>query len=472
MTTPNARRRRPKTLRQALAHPRFLLSAWAWRSLAHTLTTLVVGGLLLFVALPVYAPWAVFVSRLGHDRDAGHLAFWFLFGLLMVLCFAPLVAIPLGALERKRLHLVMPGENRSGHRTPPPGLWGWVRTRYSEAATWREVAYAAVMFPVLGLSLMVSFTLTSLTILLTLAPFILLDGNEAPISLGWTSLTTPGEALPYTLAAPVTAVLLFYACGLMSLGHAVIARALLVGPPKEVLRAELDQVTESRARLVNAFEYERRRIERDLHDGAQQRLVALSMDLGMARVDLDEGSPADQRVAAAQAKVDELIDELRELVRGIHPRVLTDRGLRDALQELADHCPVPVAVETAVPHRLPPHVEGTAYFVVAEALTNVYKHARADSVTVRARLVPGPTGTAATHTLPETVPDEGTGVLTVEVTDDGVGGADARRGTGLTGLGDRVAVMGGTMGLTSPAGGPTRIRVELPCGPIPANPTP
>jgi len=161
----------------------------------------------------------------------------------------------------------------------------------------------------------------------------------------------------------------------------------------------------------------------------------------------------------------------RELVRGIHPRVLTDRGLRDALQELADHCPVPVTVETAIPHRLPPHVEGTAYFVVAEALTNVYKHARADAVTVRAHLAPGDPR-AATAGAPGTARGDGTAVLTVEVTDDGVGGADAAHGSGLTGLGDRVAVMGGTMGLTSPEGGPTRIRVELPCGPIPANPTP
>ncbi|GHC82435.1 histidine kinase [Nocardiopsis terrae] len=461
MTKLNSRRGGPGTLLQALVSPRYLLTAWPWRALAYTLTTLFVGGLLLLVALPVYTPWAVFVATLGEQDSTGPLAFWFTFGALMTFCFAPLIAIPLGALERRRLYLVMPDENGSGHRPPPAGLWGWTRTRYSEAATWREVAYATVLFPVFGLAFLVTATLTSATALLAISPLLLINEPAISISMGWITLTTPAEALPYTLLSPLLAALLLYACGLMSYGHGVIARALLVGPPKEELRAELDQVTESRARLVNAFEYERRRIERDLHDGAQQRLVALSMDLGMARVDLDEDSPADRRVAAAQAKADELIDEIRELVRGIHPRVLTDRGLHDALQELADHCPVPVTVETAIPHRLPVHVEGTAYFVVAEALTNVYKHADADSVTVRAHLAPA-----------DPRAEGASAILSVEVTDDGRGGADAVRGSGLTGLGDRVAVMGGTMGLTSPEGGPTRIRVELPCGPIPRNPMP
>lgn len=471
MITRNVPRNRPRTLLQSLAGPRYLLSAWPWRALAYTLTTLVAGGVLFFVAMPVYAPWAVFVGMLiGGATAAGPLAFWFVFGLIMVFCFAPLVAIPLGALERRRLYLVMPDENGSGHRTPSPGLWGWIRVRYFEAATWREVAYAAVMFPIFGLAFLVVVTLTTATLILVVSPLLLLNENESPIALGWTTLSTVAEAVPYALLSPFLAALLLYTCGLMSYGHGVIARALLVGPPKEELRAELDEVTESRARLVNAFEYERRRIERDLHDGAQQRLVALSMDLGMARVDLEEGSPADRRVAAAQAKADELIDEIRELVRGIHPRVLTDRGLRDALQELADHYPVPVTVETAIPHRLPAHVEGTAYFVVAEALTNVYKHAEATAVTVRAHLAPG--DLRAAGATPGPTQEAGTAILTVEVTDNGVGGANADQGSGLTGLADRVAVMGGTMGLTSPEGGPTRIRVELPCGPIPANPTP
>jgi signal transduction histidine kinase len=456
MITRNVHRRGPSTLLKALAGPRYLLSPWPWRSLAYVLTTLVVGGVLLFVALPVYMPWALFIAMFGPQTSTGTLVFTFFLGLIMVLCFAPLVAIPLGILERRRLNLVMPDENSGGHRMPPPGLWGWIRTRYSEAATWREVAYAAVMFPIAGIASMVTFTLAALALVLAISPFLLLD--EPEISMAWTTLTSPAEALPYTLLSPLLAVLLLYCCGGMSYGHGVIARALLVGPPKEELRAELDQVTESRARLVNAFEYERRRIERDLHDGAQQRLVALSMDLGLARLDLDEGTEADQRVVAAQTKANELIDELRELVRGIHPRVLTDRGLPAALAELADRCPVPTRVECEIPRRLPAYVEVTAYFVVAEALTNVYKHTEANAATVHAAASPGAAG------APDT--------LVVEVTDYGSGGADPGKGSGLTGLKDRVAVMGGTMDLSSPEGGPTRIRVELPCGPIPADPTP
>ncbi len=464
MMTRDIHRRGPGTLPKALADRGYLFSAWPWRSLLYVLTTLLVGGALMFVAIPVYMPWAFFVAMFGTGISTGSLVFAFVSGLVTVFCFGPLVAMPLGALERRRLSLVLPGENGSGHRAPPPGLWGWARTRYTEAATWREVAYTAVMFPIIGITSMVTFTLAAVAIVFALSPFILLD--EPRVAMAWTTLTSPIEGVPYALLSPLVVALLLYACGLMSYGHGVIARALLVGPPKEELRAELDQVTESRARLVNAFEYERRRIERDLHDGAQQRLVALSMDLGMARVDMEEDSPADRRVVAAQAKADELIDEIRELVRGIHPRVLTDRGLGDALQELADHCPVPVTVETAIPHRLPSHVEGTAYFVVAEALTNVYKHADATAVTVRSHLAPG--GLEAHGG----VQGASTAVLTVEVTDNGVGGADRDGGSGLTGLADRVAVMGGTMGLTSPEGGPTRIRVELPCGPISQNPTP
>ncbi|WP_211717174.1 sensor domain-containing protein [Nocardiopsis sp. MG754419] len=446
MSSPTAAGARPGTLRRALADPRYLVSGWAWRALAYTLTTILVGGLLTPLAFPVYTPWAAAVAMLGggHTTEAVLL---FLTGVVMLLCLGPLLALPLGALERRRLRLVVAGPADSGHRDPPAGLWGWVRTRYTEAATWREVAYAAVMLLLFFVASTLVGFLGTLSVVLAASPLLLAHPEEVPMSMGPFLLHTPEEALPFALASPLPLIVLLYACGLLSYGHGVVARALLVGPPKAELYAELDQVTESRARLVNAFEYERRRIERDLHDGAQQRLVALSMDLGMARIDLREGSPADRRVAAAQVKVDDLIDELRELVRGIHPRVLVDRGLPAALAELVDHSPVAVTVDADLPRRPPPHIEGTAYFVVAEALTNVYKHADDGTVTVQARLRQGRRGD----------------VLTVEVTDDGPGGADPERGTGLTGMADRVAVMGGTMDLSSPVGGPTRIRVELPC---------
>jgi signal transduction histidine kinase len=209
------------------------------------------------------------------------------------------------------------------------------------------------------------------------------------------------------------------------------------------LRAELVEVARSRARLVDLFEAERRRVERDLHDGAQQRLVGLTLRLGLAKVDLPPDSPAYAEVTAAHDEAKELMTVLRELVRGIHPRVLTDRGLPAALGELADRASVPVSVRADVPDRLPAPVEAIGYFVVAEALTNVAKHSGADTARVSA--------------------SRQAGKLVLEVADDGVGGADPARGTGLTGLADRAAVVGGRMLLSSPPGGPTVVRVELPC---------
>ncbi|MEV2275476.1 sensor domain-containing protein [Nocardiopsis sp. NPDC049922] len=461
MTTLDTASRRPGSLTQAMARPRFLLTVWPWRALLHSVTTVVVGTAAAVVALPLYLPWAMALgtmasrpwdtTRIGEPVIAG-----FIVGLVTIAAFSPWVALPVGSLERRRLRMVSAGPVNSGHRSPPPGLWGWVRTRYTEGATWREVAYMYLLLPVSGLVLLVLGALASTGAVMALSPFLLYAEPDTAISLGAYTVTTPEQAIPLAIVSPVLLVMLLYTSGMLAQGHAVIARALLVGPPREELRAELTEVTESRARLVNAFEYERRRIERDLHDGAQQRLVALSVDLGLARLDLEESSEADRRVAAAQAKANDLIDELRGLVRGIHPRVLTDRGLPAALAELADHARVPTRVDTEIPGRLPPHVEGTAYFVVAEALTNVHKHAEATAVTVHAR------------TAPDDDPEPDT--LVVEVADDGAGGADPAGGSGLTGLRDRVAVMGGTMDLSSPDGGPTRIRVELPCGPIPPTP--
>ncbi|PDP89463.1 histidine kinase [Glycomyces fuscus] len=460
MTTPTESPHAPDTLFRALGTRRFLLTSWPWRGLAYSGGTVLVAFVLFFAASPVLAPWAALVVTWteGAEESADYvgIVLVLVLSLTFTFLFGPLVAIPLGALERWRLGLLGEGPRESGHRVPDPGLWGWARTRYTEAATWREVVYAGLMLPLAGVAAMVGGFLALLVLLLALGPLLLEDSPDSVISLGFVTLTSSAEAVPYTLLSPLLLVALLYVCAALAGLHSLLARTLLVGPPKGVLHAELNQVTESRARLVNAFEYERRRIERDLHDGAQQRLVALSMDLGMARLDLEEGSEADRRVVAAQTKADELITELRELVRGIHPRVLTDRGLPAALEELADRCPVPVTVHARLGGRLPAHVEGTAYFVVAEALTNVCKHTEANAATVHADTSPAAAGRP--------------GTLLVEVTDYGAGGADPARGSGLTGLEDRVAVMGGTMELSSPEGGPTRIRVELPCGPVPPTP--
>ncbi len=209
------------------------------------------------------------------------------------------------------------------------------------------------------------------------------------------------------------------------------------------LRARVEELRRSRARIVEAGTAERRRLERNLHDGAQQRLVALSLTLRLAQGRLrKDPDGAEQMLAGAQDELGRALEELRELARGIHPAVLSDRGLRAALEALAGRSPVPVELEGTPPERLPPSVEAAAYFVVAEALTNVVKYANASQARVSVSRSNG-------HAI-------------VEIADDGVGGADPGRGSGLRGLADRISALDGTMVLRSPDGAGTLIRAEIP----------
>ena len=211
------------------------------------------------------------------------------------------------------------------------------------------------------------------------------------------------------------------------------------------IRAQLEEVRASRQRIVEAGDAERRRVERNLHDGAQQRLLSLSLALRLTLErmgpDADPALRAELDEAAGEAAT--AVDELRELGRGIHPAVLTGSGLAAALEALADRSPLPVEVEIASDGRLPEPVEVTAYFVVSEALANCQRHANATAVRVSA----GRSGDR----------------LVVTVADDGVGGADAGSGSGLTGLQDRVAALGGRLTVTSPPGGGTTVTAEIPC---------
>ncbi|HEX2428924.1 MAG TPA: sensor histidine kinase [Gaiellaceae bacterium] len=210
------------------------------------------------------------------------------------------------------------------------------------------------------------------------------------------------------------------------------------------VRAQLETVQESRARIATAADEERRRIERDLHDGAQQRLVALALELRSAQRQLgDTADPELERLLASTA--DELqvaVDELRELAQGIHPGILTQGGLAHALESLAARAPIPVTVD-ATSERFPADVEATAYFVACEALTNVVKHS------------------GASRALIDTRRNDGT--LVVEVADDGSGGAQQTGGSGLRGLADRVEARGGRLLVQSVPGAGTRIRGEIPC---------
>ena len=211
------------------------------------------------------------------------------------------------------------------------------------------------------------------------------------------------------------------------------------------LRARLEELRGSRARIVDAGQSERQRLERNLHDGAQQRLIALSLELGLLEARLDGDHDAKARLAQARGEIATSLEELRAVARGIHPAVVSGHGLAVALEQLAARAAVPVKLSVRVAGRLPERLEVAAFYLVSESLANVAKHARASSASVDVA--------------------RGDGQVLVEVVDDGIGGADTEVGTGLRGLADRVEALGGRLQVWSPRGGGTRLRAEIPCEP-------
>jgi signal transduction histidine kinase len=353
-------------------------------------------------------------------------------------------------LERRWVGLTLGTHIPDPYRPPPPGglLARWLAMA-ADPATWKDFAYLVLLGPLGVAWFVVTVTLWSSALALLTVPIYYRLLPNARIEVVWFS-DRPNlvlDTLPEALAAAVVGLLLCFVAAWATRGvgaaHAAIARGLL-GPSQAQLRARVAALQASRDRAVDAAEDERRRIERDLHDGAQQRLVALAMDLGMAKEKLrTDPQAATELVGEAHEEAKRALADLRDLARGIHPAVLADRGLDAAISALAARSPVPVGVEVAT-GRLPGPVESTAYFVVAEALTNAAKHARAGEIAVR-------------------IARQGD-LLVVEVTDDGAGGADPARGSGLRGLADRVAAIDGRLTVTSPPGGPTVVRAELPCG--------
>ena len=430
---------------ESLARRNYLLGTWPWRSLGYLLWTVPIASVVAipfcFLALPWFAAIALDHRGINRPSVAGLLLLVFI-GATLLAAGGPLIAVPLAKLERARLRLVDTRPISDPHQPlASPGMWEWLRVRYGETATWREVGYAILLVTVVPMLYLAVAAFAFVDVVFLISPFLI--AGRGAIALGLQSVSSVEEAVWYFVLGLVFLPVVPYLLGLLAGAHGATARALLQGTEDERLRAELGAVSQSRARLVDAFEVERRRIERDLHDGAQQRLVSLTLKIGIAKLDVPEDSPAHQPLTEAHDQAKALMAELRELVRGLHPRVLTDRGLPAALGELADNASIPVAVRTEIGGRLPNHIEATAYFVVAEALTNIAKHSGATAATIAVR--------------------QHKGALIVEVTDNGVGGAEPARGTGLTGLADRVAVIDGRMLMSSPIGGPTMVCVELPC---------
>ncbi|MEV4567189.1 histidine kinase [Nonomuraea sp. NPDC049419] len=371
----------------------FLASAWPWRGAAYLLAS-VVPGLAAGATVAATTLGAGVTPYLAVVTGPAALA---------------LCVLPVAAFERARLRLV----DRVEVPKPPDrrGREAGLAVMTVLALWWIDLV-------------MLAFTLGG-PVLLILTPVVQPDVNAVAGTAG---------SVMGVLLLPVAA----YTITAWSGARGAMVRAVLA--PQG---SELSEVLRSRARLVDAFEMERRRIERDLHDGAQQRLVALSMTLGVAKLDLAPDTELGRLIAQAHDEAKRALAELRELIRGVHSQVLTDRGLAAAVHDVAGRSPVPVAVDFDLPERLPAPVEVTAYYVVSEALTNLARHSGATRGSVTGRVERG--------------------TLVVEVRDDGEGGADPAKGTGLTGLADRLAVVDGRLSLSSPPGGPTLVRTEIPC---------
>jgi signal transduction histidine kinase len=371
-------------------------------------------------------------------------------GLLVTLIGFPILLLTvlvnrwLAALERQRAALVLDAAIAQRYNRPESGsIWARLKALATDPATWKDGVWLVLTLPLGIAGFTIAVTCWCVTLALLTQPVwwkLAAHGHNGHFDVGLFSIhswagSIGGFALGLLLVIPAAAL-----CRGAAAVIASAARALL--SPAEVVR-RVDELTASRAGAVDAQAAELRRIERDLHDGAQARLVALAMDLGLAREKLagEDTEAAAGLVAEAHDEAKRALVELRDLARGIHPAVLTDRGLPAALPALAGRCAVPVTLDVELRERLPSPIEAAAYFVVAEALTNVSKHSGASHAEVRVRRL-------------------GDRVV-VEVWDDGGGGADPRGG-GLAGLAGRVGAFDGRLSVDSPPGGPTLLRAELP----------
>lgn len=402
---------------------RLLVTSWPWRSLAYLATTPAVASVWLLTCWPL----------------------------------SVLAGLPLGHAERWRLRWVDRRLVVNPHAADSSdGFGGWVRLRASERVSWSELLYGVVLVPLSLLSfglLCVVLLVPATTIAASTALFVLLVLGVDPAAV--TTVTdlptsTINENPLAQLGLVALGVILLatglYLVTLAAEGQRYLCRLLISEPPAQP-DEQLDEVTRSRARISSAFDEERRRIERDLHDGAQQRLTSLVLTLGTMKYQLGRGDDIGPLVEQATTDARHAVDELREIVHGIYPSALREHDLAEAFDELlsrAELAGLTTDIELDLPPGLRPDVEVGLYFTVSELVTNVTKHSGATSL--------------ALHIAPKS-----RGTLFVVVEDDGDGGASVGGGTGLVGVIDRIETLGGSVQLSSPPGGPTRVCMEVPC---------
>ena len=361
----------------------------------------------------------------------------------VVILFGALQLARWGAnTERARAALVLLGPIPPPPRRPltDGSLLRRARQRVSDREAWKEVGFMVLLGPagiVLG---SIALALWSAALACLVAPAVSGAAPAGSVLGDLSAIALVGVCAGGFLLAAVALV----ATRGLATAMGALATWLLAPDERAMLAARVDTLEATRAGAVESADARLRRLERDLHDGAQHRLAYIAMELDRARAKLaDDPDSASELLGRAHDESKRAMVELRDLVRGIHPSVLTDRGLDAAVSGLAERCPVPVDVDVRLDRRLPNAVETAAYYVIAETLTNVSKHAGAQHASVEVGQIGG--------------------LVVIEVRDDGQGGAVRRPGSGLEGLAQRLEALDGTLTISSPPGGPTVVRAQLPC---------
>ncbi len=411
---------------RALLRP---VRARTWRELGF----LLLGGVMGIVSFTV--AWTLFTTGVS---------------LLITLVGVPLLFVlayvdrAMSWIERERMRIM--GESVEGaYRKPGKRALAHLATVATDPQTWKDLAWHLFVSIFTFAAGVVALTLWASALWAIAYPFYwsFVPRSALP-ELGNQRLDTWQFAIAVLGAGIALAVLTAWICAAMAWAQVALARIFLAPSDRQRLAARVEDLTRTRAAAADVQAAELQRIERDLHDGAQARLVAVTMELGRARERLDDDPElARELVESAHREAAAAIVELRELVAGIFPAVLADRGLDAAVSSVASASSVPVTVHVSVDGRLPAAAEVVAYFVVAEAIANVGKHSHAEHAAIRI--------------------DRSGDLVVVEVEDDGDGGADRSNGSGLRGLADRVAALDGRLLVSSPTGGPTIVRAEIPC---------